>query len=205
VPTQPKITLDDLIAHPARADGLADEQVREILKQVADRESALKSLESQILWRLLTERNESVHSDGFPRLLNAKQLAEHLAVPESWVREQARIGALPSVKLGHYVRFRLDDIKNHLSTIEERAHTTTQFQQRDMRDMPAQQSREGPLSQYRTIPWELSEETVKKTVPGELVDVVAAWTTVLWAQVVNENGFFPRLKRRLKSGSPKPS
>jgi excisionase family DNA binding protein len=201
--TPPKITLDDLIAHPNRADALADDQVRDTLKQIAERESALKSLESQILWRLLTERNDDVHSDGFPRLLDAKQLAEHLSVPESWVREQARIGALPSVKLGHYVRFRLDDIKEHLSTIEQRARTTTQFQQMDMKDMPAQQSREGPLSDYRTIPWQLSKDTINKTVPGELVNVLGAWTTVLWAHVVNENGYFSRLKRRLKSTSPK--
>jgi excisionase family DNA binding protein len=115
VATPPKITLDDLIAHPESADSLADDQVRDTLEQIADRTSALKSLESQILWRLLAERNGGINSDGFPRLLNAGQLAEHLAVPESWVREQARIGELPSIKLGHYVRFRLDDVKRYIS------------------------------------------------------------------------------------------
>ena len=64
--TPPKITLDDLIAHPDNADGLADEQVRDILKQIAERTSALKALESQILWRLLSERNAQTKSDGFP-------------------------------------------------------------------------------------------------------------------------------------------
>jgi excisionase family DNA binding protein len=56
-----------------------------------------------------------VKSDGFPRLMNAGQLAEHLSLPETWVREQARIGELPSIKLGHYVRFRLEDVKRYIA------------------------------------------------------------------------------------------
>src|SRR5271155_4050370 len=112
--TPPKITLDDLIAHPDRAHSLDDAQVRDTLKQIADQTSALKALETQILSRLVFERTFNAQGDGFPRLLNAKQLAEHLAVPESWVREQARIGELPSIKLGHYVRFRLDDVQQYL-------------------------------------------------------------------------------------------
>jgi excisionase family DNA binding protein len=112
--TPPKIPLDDLLAHPASADKLADDQVRDALKQIAERESALKSLESQILWHLLAERTAGENKDGFPKLLNASQLAEHLGVPESWVREQARLGKLPSIKLGHYIRFRLDDVQQYL-------------------------------------------------------------------------------------------
>jgi excisionase family DNA binding protein len=204
--TPPKITLDDLLAYPSRADGLADEQVRDTLKQIAERTATLKALESQILWRLLTERNSNVRSDGFPRLLDAKQLAEHLSIPESWVREQARLGQLPSIKLGHYVRFRLDDIKEHLSTIEQRASTTTQFQQQNTKDMSAhQQGSQDPISRYRSIPWQLSEDTIKKTVPAELAAVATAWTTVLWAHMVHENGLISRLKNRLKNTSPKPS
>ena len=39
------------------------------------------------------------------RLLDAKAMAERLQVPESWLREHARQGRIPSVHLGHYVRF----------------------------------------------------------------------------------------------------
>jgi excisionase family DNA binding protein len=35
----------------------------------------------------------------------AQQMAEQLQVPESWIRDQARRGKVPSVRLGHYVRF----------------------------------------------------------------------------------------------------
>jgi hypothetical protein len=32
-------------------------------------------------------------------------------VPESWVREQARLGTIPSIRLGHYMRFKVEEIE----------------------------------------------------------------------------------------------
>jgi excisionase family DNA binding protein len=45
------------------------------------------------------------------RLIDAKAVAERLGVPESWVRESARSGAIPHVRLGRYVRFDLADVE----------------------------------------------------------------------------------------------
>ena len=39
------------------------------------------------------------------RLLIAREVAELLAVPESWVREATREGRLPHLKLGRYRRY----------------------------------------------------------------------------------------------------
>lgn len=39
------------------------------------------------------------------RLIDAKELAEKLGVPTSWVYRAAREGRIPSIKLGKYVRF----------------------------------------------------------------------------------------------------
>ena len=39
------------------------------------------------------------------RLLDAREVAEWLGVPVSWVRESTRSGAMPCVRLGRYVRF----------------------------------------------------------------------------------------------------
>jgi excisionase family DNA binding protein len=50
-----------------------------------------------------------------PYLLDAKQLSKILNVPESWIRVKARTGGLPRLKLGHYVRFRLEDVTAYLS------------------------------------------------------------------------------------------
>ena len=48
------------------------------------------------------------------RLLDAKEIAERLGVPESWVRESARSGAIPHLLLGRYVRFDLADVERWL-------------------------------------------------------------------------------------------
>lgn len=48
-------------------------------------------------------------------LLDAKGVAERLGVPESWVRDMARQGKIPSIRLGHYVRFRVSDLDAHVS------------------------------------------------------------------------------------------
>ena len=45
------------------------------------------------------------------RLLEAAELAERLAVPTSWVREQTRAGTLPHVRLGRYVRYELGPVE----------------------------------------------------------------------------------------------
>lgn len=39
------------------------------------------------------------------RLLEAKEVAELLSVPESWVRDATRSGWLPHIRLGRYVRY----------------------------------------------------------------------------------------------------
>ena len=39
------------------------------------------------------------------RLLTATEVAKLLAVPESWIRESTRSGAIPHVPLGRYRRY----------------------------------------------------------------------------------------------------
>jgi excisionase family DNA binding protein len=44
------------------------------------------------------------------RLLEAKEIAELLGVPERWVREHTRSGAVPHVRFGRYVRYDRGDV-----------------------------------------------------------------------------------------------
>jgi excisionase family DNA binding protein len=50
-----------------------------------------------------------------PNLVTAGELASHLNLPESWVRTEERLGRIPSVRLGKYVRFRLSDVERALA------------------------------------------------------------------------------------------
>ena len=49
------------------------------------------------------------------RLLDAKEVAERLHVPVSWVRESTRSGAMPCVELGRYKRYDLGDVDRWLA------------------------------------------------------------------------------------------
>ena len=55
-------------------------------------------------------------------LLTAKQVAELLAVPESWVREATRDGRLPHLRLGRYRRYQATAIEVWLS---EQTHASS--------------------------------------------------------------------------------
>ena len=45
-----------------------------------------------------------------PELLSAETASTRWDIPVSWIRDMARRGELPHVKLGHYTRFKPDDL-----------------------------------------------------------------------------------------------
>ena len=49
------------------------------------------------------------------KLLKAGELAERLNLPESWIRNEERLGRIPSVRGGKYVRFRFRDVEQALA------------------------------------------------------------------------------------------
>ena len=54
-------------------------------------------------------RNDARHG---PALLDAKGASELLNVPASWVAAEARAGRIPHVRLGRYVRFEPDALRD---------------------------------------------------------------------------------------------
>ena len=76
--------------------------------------------------RLLAEtpkpnaHHDAVLEHAKDELLNASELAQHLHLPESWVRTEERLGRIPSVRLGKYVRFRLSDVEHTLAQNQRR-------------------------------------------------------------------------------------
>ena len=61
----------------------------------------------------INEPNDSPHS--IENLVTAGGLAQHLNLPESWVRNEERLGRIPSVRVGKYVRFRLSEVERTLA------------------------------------------------------------------------------------------
>jgi excisionase family DNA binding protein len=52
------------------------------------------------------------------RLLNAAEVAELLALPESWVREHTRNGSMPRIQLGRYIRYRREAVLGWIDSLE---------------------------------------------------------------------------------------
>jgi excisionase family DNA binding protein len=52
------------------------------------------------------------------RLLEAKEVAELLSVPVSWVRETTRAGHMPVVELGRYRRYSWPDVEAWLESLK---------------------------------------------------------------------------------------
>ena len=67
------------------------------------------------------------------RLLTAKEVAELLAVPESWVREATRGGRLPYLALGRYRRYERAAIEAWLA--EQRGDTSRGLPVRQIQDL----------------------------------------------------------------------
>lgn len=51
-------------------------------------------------------------------LLTADQVAELLAVPKTWIYQEARAGRIPHVRAGRYVRFRREAIEQWVEDLE---------------------------------------------------------------------------------------
>jgi excisionase family DNA binding protein len=64
------------------------------------------------LWR--RARSIGENTGAFTPLIDAKAAGQLLGVPHTWLLAQARAGRIPHHRLGHYVRFSADDLKQWL-------------------------------------------------------------------------------------------
>jgi excisionase family DNA binding protein len=122
MPVPSKCDLDRLIADSSEVTRLPPESLASALAQVIARLAELKNLEGILLSILFNQRlvkDPSTEGDG--RLLSAAEVAKLFDVPESWVREQARLGNLPSIRLGHYVRFKPNEIERFVAARDSTA------------------------------------------------------------------------------------
>jgi len=65
--------------------------------------------------RLLHRRRGITDTQGFTPLIDAKAASRLLGVPHTWLLAQARAGRIPHHRLGHYVRFNPQDLREWLA------------------------------------------------------------------------------------------
>jgi hypothetical protein len=100
-------------ANPQNNPALVDWAARISLDQIP---GLMLVLASRWLAETMAKANEQgTKPDPAPNLVTAGELARHLNLPESWVRTEERLGRIPSVRLGKYVRFRLNEVERALA------------------------------------------------------------------------------------------
>jgi hypothetical protein len=105
-------TLDMIAADPQRASGLP----RAALSALLLRTAAISTVLAAALADTQIE-TPSPSQNLAPTLVSADALAARWEVPASWIREQARAHRLPSMKLGHYLRFNLEEAERFLASL----------------------------------------------------------------------------------------
>jgi excisionase family DNA binding protein len=63
----------------------------------------------------LLHRRRGIETASFTPLIDAKAASKLLGVPHTWLLAQARAGRIPHHRLGHYVRFNPEDLREWLT------------------------------------------------------------------------------------------
>ena len=59
-------------------------------------------------------------------LLNAREVAELLGVEQSWVRRATQRGEIPYLRLGRYLRFRQESIREWVEDMEQQSRDSSE-------------------------------------------------------------------------------
>lgn len=73
----------------------------------------------------MPEPNPSNAADPSGRLIDVRELAQILNVPVSWLYERTRKGAIPSIRIGKYVRFDLREVMVFLKETQQADRTAS--------------------------------------------------------------------------------
>jgi hypothetical protein len=101
-------SLDQIAADPQSAACLPREVIAALLTRCLVAQSALTG-------QLVDVKPIEATTCRSEPLIDAVEMAHKLNVPQSWVRTEQRAGRIPCVKLGKYVRFRLNDVERVLA------------------------------------------------------------------------------------------
>ena len=106
----PAPSLDEIAENPMLAARLRPKEVQAAVLRCSVVLSALAFSSRGV------QQDSVVVAPNNDRLLDAREAAEKLGVPETWVRDMERRGKIASVRLGRYVRFRPEDLNHEVVT-----------------------------------------------------------------------------------------
>lgn len=98
------IDLDVLLRDPHRASELLDTELSLVQTQLATRQAELAAVGYALAARLARAAEKVGDGD---ELVDASEIARRFSLKLSFVREQSRLGVLPTIRVGkRYIRYR---------------------------------------------------------------------------------------------------
>ncbi len=83
----------------------------------------LENVIEELLRRIVREEIQAAISGngnhGADQLLKAEEAAKRWSVPVTWIRDMARRGELPHIRLGHYIRFKPEDLDRFIKELRK--------------------------------------------------------------------------------------
>jgi hypothetical protein len=73
--------------------------------EIPDAIGLCAAAQARLTARLVARNRDAESANLFPSLVNAKEMAAILGVPQNWVRDRQRAEQIPCHHLGYYVRF----------------------------------------------------------------------------------------------------
>jgi hypothetical protein len=98
-------TVDAIARDVAQVVGLPKDMLIALLLRCAATQSNCAAVQAAVSAELARTAAIDPTTAQPARLMTAKQMAEHLQVPESWISSEARAGRIPKQKVGRYIRF----------------------------------------------------------------------------------------------------
>jgi hypothetical protein len=77
--------------------------------------AVLAFLAARLLIEGNADRGGAASATESEKLFTAGELAGRLNLPESWIRSEERVGRIPGIRAGKYVRFKLSEVEHSLA------------------------------------------------------------------------------------------
>lgn len=116
--------VDEIGCDPKLADDLAPGVVAALLGRA---HIAVAALEARLLVASVAPASYRSSVTEDEKLVDAKEMAARLSVPESKIKAAARCGRIPRVMVGRYVRFRPTEVEAALSPSRLTSRVETRY------------------------------------------------------------------------------
>ena len=88
--------------------------LKRLEQALGDHGRALEVLKEALLAELRSQKNRDSGDQGSYELLSIQEVCQELKMGKSWVYRRLKSGEIPSIKLGHNIKVKREDLEEYL-------------------------------------------------------------------------------------------